>query len=145
MSPRRYAGWEPATVYHYDDAGRISHTTTEPEWDTLDQALIDELLNWQAGVHRCGHHESEFTDDAVFQGVYTVCPACAAMQAAQEAQAKKDQAELKAGRNPDYSRWWRSLRRSRAQMAQEAAQQADRKSPQQRMNEAVARLERGGS
>lgn len=141
MSPRRYAGWEPRTRYVYDDAGRILHTEPEPEWGELDNALVDALENWQAGVHTCGHHESEQLDpDAVFVASYTVCKACATLQAAQEKQAKADEPERKRGRNPDFARWWRLLVKSRAQLIQEAAERAGRKSPQEQMNEAVAKL-----
>lgn len=142
MSPRRYAGWEPHTRYIYDDTGRTLSTVPEPEWDEFDNALVDALENWQAGVHSCGHHESEQADpDAVFVAGYTVCKACEALQAAQEKQAKTDEPERKRGHNPDFARWWRLLVKSRAQLQQEAAERAGWKSPQERMNEAIARLE----
>ena len=142
ISPRRYAGWEPSTGCAYDEQGRISHTVPEPEWDELDNALVDALENWQAGVHTCGHHESEQLDpDAVFVAGYTVCKACQALQAAQEKQAKTDKPEREAGHNPDFPRRWRIRTASRAQVSREAAERAARKTPQQRMDEAIAQLE----
>ena len=92
----------------------------------------------------CGHHESEQADpDLVHVAGYTVCKACEALQKAQEKQAEIDKPERKRGRNPDYARWWRILTKSRAQLQREAVEKAGRKSPQQLMNEAVARLDRG--
>ncbi len=144
MSPRRYGGWEPATVYHYDDAGRITHTTTEPEWDTLDQALIDELLNWQAGVHKCGHHETENTNrDLVHVASFTVCKACQALQRAQDQQAQLDKPAIKAGRNPDYARRWVVQAMSRAQAAADAAARALRKDGAELLAEAHKRAKQG--
>lgn len=144
MSPRRYAGWEPRTRYTYDPAGRVSHTTPEPEWSEFDQVLIDELLNWQAGVHNCGHHESEQLDpETVFVGGYTICKACEALQRAQEEQAQLDKPARQAGRNPDYPRWWRVWRRTRTELQRRAVERAGRKSPQQMMNEALAKLDSG--
>ena len=145
MSPRRYAGWEPTTRYLYDDQGRLVSSSADPEWDEFDNALLDELLNWQAGVHSCGHHESEQLDpDAVFAAGYTVCKACEALQRAQVAQAETDKPAVKAGKNPDFPRRWTVLLKSRAELGRVAAEQADRKSPQQLMNEAVSKLD-GGS
>lgn len=144
MSPRRYAGWEPVTRYMYDEQGRIISTTPEPEWDEWDTVLVDCLLNWQSGVHRCGHHEDEQADpDVVFVAEFTVCKACEALQRRQEAQAQVDKPAIKAGKNPDYPRWWRLRARSKAQAASEAARSLERKSPQQLMDEAVARLAEG--
>lgn len=140
MSPRRYAGWEPVTHWHYTD-GRVTHTTVDPEWDEWDQALIDALLNWQAGVHRCGHHETEQADpDTVFVAGYSVCKACEALQQAQRRQAEQDKPRIKDGQNPDYSRRWSIFRKSRAALEQAAAERVERKTAQQRMDEAVARL-----
>ena len=143
MSPRRYAGWEPRTSYLYDNTGRITHTQPEAEWNELDHALIDELANWQSGVHSCGHNEDEQHDpDAVFVAGYSVCKACEALQAAQEKQAKIDAPERKKGRNPDFPRRWTVRLRSRVQLQREAAERAGRKTPQQMMDEAVAKLGR---
>ena len=144
MSPRRYAGWEPATRYTYDEHNRLLSSVAEPEWDEFDNALLDELLNWQAGVHSCGHHESEQLDpDAIFAAGYTTCKACVALQAAQVKQAEADKPAIKAGKNPDYPRRWQVMLKSRAEMSQQAAERADRKTPQQLMNEAVAGLDGG--
>lgn len=141
VSPRRYAGWEPVTRYSYDAAGRVAHTRPEPEWDEWDQALVDAWLNWQAGLHTCGHHESETADPGVaFVASFTECRACAALQAAQESRAKVDEPALKAGRNPDYPRRWRVD----AVPVAAAVRDPDWKSPQQRMleaMEAMAKLE----
>ncbi len=126
----------------YDDTGRISRTVPEPEWDEFDNALVDAWENWQAGVHSCGHHESEQLDpDALFVAGYTVCAACQALQAAQEKQSTVDKPERKKGRNPDFPRRWQVNRRSRAEAQQAAVDRATRKTPQQRMDEAVARLD----
>lgn len=142
VSPRRYAGWEPRTRYSYDDQGRISHTEPEPEWDEWDTALVDELLNWQAGVHTCGHHESEQPDaDHLYVASWTACKACAALQAAQEKQSKEDEPARKQGRNPDYPRRWRVDLTSRADLERQATERATRKSPLQQMQEALEKLE----
>jgi hypothetical protein len=115
---------------------------SEPEWDEFDNALVDEWEDWRAGVHSCGHHESEQTDpDAVFVAGYTVCAACQALQAAQEKQATTDKPQREKGRNPDFPRRWQVNRRSRTQLARKVAEAATRKSPQQLMDEAVARLD----
>lgn len=141
MSPRRYAGWEPRTIYSYDDQGRVIHTQPEPEWDELDNALLDALLNWQAGLHTCGHHESEQLDpDAAFAAGFTVCKACEALQQAQLKQAALDKPDIKAGRNPDFPRRWQVALRSRADMVAASA----RKTPQQLMDEALAKLDGTG-
>ena len=145
VSPRRYAGWEPRTRYVYDAQGRVAWTEPEPEWDEWDQALLDAWLDWQAGVHTCGHHESEqLNPDAEFVASFTTCKACVALQRKQESQATADKPELKKGRNPDYPRRWRVDLRSRAQLAAELAAASTQKSPMQRMYEAVAALDQAG-
>lgn len=142
MSPRRYAGWEPRTTYHYSEDGRVEWTEPEPEWDEWDTALVDELLNWQAGLHTCGHHETDTADRGnLYVAGYTICRACEALQRAQEKQSETDKPARKAGRNPDYPRRWRVRRTTAEQVAREAAEQAQRKTPQQLMDEAVAQLE----
>lgn len=33
ISHKRFLGWEPTTIYTYDDAGRLIESVPEPEWD----------------------------------------------------------------------------------------------------------------
>ena len=142
VSPRRYAGWEPRTRYRYDDQGRIAYTEPDPEWDEWDAALVDEWLNWTAGVHTCGHHETEQPGpDARFVASYTICKACQALQREQEKQEKADKPSRELGHNPDYARRWRVDLKTYAELAQQAADQQTRKSPMQQMQEALAALD----
>lgn len=141
ISPRRYAGWEPSTRYRYDEQGRLTHTQPEPELDEWDQALVDEWLNWQAGVHTCGHHEDAV--GAAYQASFTVCKACQALQKAQEQQSKQDEPARKAGQNPDYPRKWRVDLLSREELEQRTRQ--DSRSPLQKMQDAVAKLDQAPS
>ena len=146
VSPRRYAGGEPATIYHYDEQGRLTHTQPEPEWDEWDQALVDELALWQTGIHQaCGHHETALADpDVIPVAGYSVCKACQALQAAQQQQARTDKPAREAGKNPDYPRRWSIYLRSRTQAEEEAARRAEQKSPMQVMQEKLAELDQAG-
>ena len=141
MSPRRYAGWEPAVTYHYDEDGRLDTTVSEPEWDDFDVALIDELRNWQAGLYSCGHHQSQSAAGLVHQPGYTVCKSCEALQKAQEKQKGLDKAELDQGRNPDFARRWFVRVMSMAQAMTEAKARARKRTPQELMDEAVRKMD----
>lgn len=117
ISPRRLAGWEPRihtrTTYVYDEAGRISETnattTTEAEYDEIDLAMIDALLDWRADLHSCGRPLSESLHDPTRPGrdqaQYVVgtqtCRACQALDKRQAERHKDDKALIEAGRNPD--------------------------------------------
>lgn len=109
----------------------------QPEWDEWDQALVDEWLNWQAGVHTCGHHED--AQGAAYTASFTVCKACQALQLAQEQQSKQDEPARKAGQNPDYSRRWRIDLLSREELEQR--NQKATSSPLQQMRDAIAKLD----
>lgn len=54
ISPKRLLGWEPehVTVYEYDDAGRVTRTTTtiEPEWDDKQRELAFALQAYEADL-----------------------------------------------------------------------------------------------
>lgn len=145
MSPRRYAGWEPTVQHIYDEGGRLTGTRSEPEWDEWDNALIDALENWNAGVHSCGHHESEQdSPGAVFVAGYTACKACEALQAAQETQRAADAPAIKNGKNPDFPRRWRVRLTTAAEYLAEAKAKAEarahRKSPEELMAEVLAKV-----
>lgn len=77
----------------------------------------------------------------MFVATYSTCKACTALQAAQERQAKTDEPARKAGRNPDFPRRWRIDVKSRTEMAQAATRAATAKTPQQRMWDAIAKLD----
>ena len=145
MSPRRFAGWEPATLYQYDDDGRIVRTTPEPEWDDFDVALVDALRNWEAGLFSCGHHRSESDPELVHEVGYRVCRVCDALQEAQEKQKGSDKAELDAGRNPDFPRRWWAAPMTRAEAEKRAAERVRKKTPQQLMDEALRKQAEGSS
>lgn len=86
---------------------------------------MDALDRWNAGVHACGHHESEQDDpETVFVAGYSVCRACEALQEAQKQQRVTDAPAIKAGENPDYPRWWRLRRTTRAEYRAEQAAKA---------------------
>lgn len=104
MSFRRFCGWEPAveTVYHYDEAGRVTHTTTErePEWDEQERAWFLALARVEAedlcplcgrprAVCQAAENEDRFTVDPP-----TRCHATTAVVTAQDAY--KDQLAARA-------------------------------------------------
>lgn len=106
MSPRRYGGWEPHTLYHYDSDGRLVSTRPEPEWDEWDEAILDAWSDWQSGYYGCGHHVTESAPDMEHEAGFAVCRACQTLQAAQEKQATADKHAIAKGRNPDFPRRW---------------------------------------
>lgn len=89
-------------TYHYGGDGRLAYTSTEPEWDDYERALVDAYLDWKADLHSCGHPLTETLLEAGkpaprYQAGFTVCAACLALSNAQQAQAKKDAPVEKAG------------------------------------------------
>jgi len=47
ISYKRFKGWEPATVYEYDDAGRMVSSRPEVEWDETEQAWMVALAAYR--------------------------------------------------------------------------------------------------
>lgn len=68
VSLRRFDGWEPVQrtrVTEWTPDGRPAawQTSTEPEWDPRQRALMLALQWWEAGLcRRCGQHLDETTD-----------------------------------------------------------------------------------
>lgn len=93
MSPKRFAGWEPATVteYEYDDDGRLvrSVTTREIEWDDDERAWAIALIEYESDkCPGCGGQLEETTDPKT-EGRWKVpyptrCQRCTALASAQE-------------------------------------------------------------
>ncbi|MGW1057627.1 hypothetical protein [Micromonospora rubida] len=55
-------GWEPTTVYEYDEQGRLVRSTPEPEWTDQQLALMLALDEYEASLcRRCGHLLEETT------------------------------------------------------------------------------------
>lgn len=50
MSLKRFSGWEPRTVYEYDDEGRMVSSTSEPEWDDTERAWMLALEQYRREV-----------------------------------------------------------------------------------------------
>lgn len=74
MSPRRLDGWEPTTVYVYDDDGRLVASTPESEWSEQDVAWLLALAEWRAGrCPACGGDLAECTA-ADADGQFEVAP-----------------------------------------------------------------------
>lgn len=48
ISYKRLLGWEPATVYEYDDAGRMVSSRPEVEWDETERAWMIALAEWES-------------------------------------------------------------------------------------------------
>lgn len=48
---KRFGGWEPATVYEHDAAGRLIRSVPETEWDAEQQGWMLALGLYRAG--RC--------------------------------------------------------------------------------------------
>lgn len=47
VSYKRFQGWEPTTVYTYDDAGRMVSSQPEVEWDDTERAWMLALQTWR--------------------------------------------------------------------------------------------------
>lgn len=47
VSYKRFQGWEPATVYEYDEAGRLVASRPEVEWDSTEQDWMLALDAWE--------------------------------------------------------------------------------------------------
>lgn len=58
-------GWEPSTVYEYDEQGMLVRSTPEPEWNDGQVALLVALEEYEQGLcKRCGTALEESTDPA---------------------------------------------------------------------------------
>jgi hypothetical protein len=47
---KRFHGWEPATTYEYDDAGRLLLSRPEQEWDDGEQVVMLALQAYRAAL-----------------------------------------------------------------------------------------------
>lgn len=62
---KRFHGWEPRTLFEYDDDGRLLASTVEPEWDEAEQTAMLGLLAYRAGLcPLCGGPQGKCTDPA---------------------------------------------------------------------------------
>lgn len=48
ISYKRLLGWEPTTVYEYDEAGRMVTSRPEVEWDDTEREWMLALAEWEA-------------------------------------------------------------------------------------------------
>jgi hypothetical protein len=48
ISYKRFKGWEPTTIYEYDDAGRLVSSRPEVEWDEVEQGWMTALAKWRS-------------------------------------------------------------------------------------------------
>lgn len=94
ISYKRFLGWEPTTVYEYDDSGRMVSSRPEAEWDDAERAWMLALDTWKTdrvcplcGLARevCQAPETEFALDV---GLPTRCHVTTAIRRAQAARAK---------------------------------------------------------
>lgn len=83
---------QATTVYHYDDDGRLTHSTTvwEAEWtdEDLDWAIAQAAEDADICPGGCGHHLSETTHPDA-EGEYTAplptrCHACTPLEQRKE-------------------------------------------------------------
>ncbi len=87
----------------------ISTSTPEPEYDELDRAMFDALLDYRDDLHSCGRPLSESLHDVSKanseQVQYVVgtqtCRACQALDKFHAELYKRDAKLREAGRNPD--------------------------------------------
>lgn len=62
VSKRRVEGWEPATLYQYDDGGRLVSSRPEPEWTPLELGWMLALVEFERSTcPECGHDLDEAT------------------------------------------------------------------------------------
>lgn len=47
VSLKRFQGWEPSTLYEYDDAGRLVSSRPETEWDETEQGWMLSLEQYK--------------------------------------------------------------------------------------------------
>lgn len=87
-------GWEPSTVYEYDEGGRLVRSTPETEWDPQQVAWMLALEAYEQGLcKRCGEPLEETTriehdfnnpfGEAVYlpaPGTPVQCHCCAALE-----------------------------------------------------------------
>lgn len=94
ISYKRFLGWEPATIYEHDGAGRLVSSRPEVEWDETERAWMLALETWKSerlcplcGQPRevCQAPETEF---ALEVPLPTRCHVTTAVRRAQEARAK---------------------------------------------------------
>ena len=83
----------------------------EPEWDWVDRAIIGAWQHLQTTVcTRCGRpwavHDTDRPED--YNVGYLTCTATIAIDTAQTRKHGEDEADIKAGRNPERARVWTS-------------------------------------
>lgn len=97
-----------------DDKGRLIRgrlvrtvSTREPEFDEIDRAMINAVLDFQADKHSCGRPLSESLkdddpdwQDPLYQVGVQVCMACMAYDKYQAAHRGDDKTLTDAGRDP---------------------------------------------
>lgn len=126
IPPRRFAGWAPKTRSRVVDGETV--TTTEPEWDWVDRAIVrawqqlNERLCPQCrrplSLHRAEtdtqrEQGSSDPDDAAsrrYNVGFLTCPATLALDRAQADLEDADAAKVKTGRRPDRARTWLTWR-----------------------------------
>lgn len=92
-------GWEPRTVYEYDDAGRMVASAPEPEWDDTERAWMLALEHWRTEqvCSLCGWPKAicqdPATEFAVEVPVPTRCHVTTALRRAQKARAEDKTSE----------------------------------------------------
>jgi hypothetical protein len=47
---KRFHGWEPATSYEYDEAGRLASSRPEAEWDDGEQTVMLALQAYRSAL-----------------------------------------------------------------------------------------------
>lgn len=103
VSLKRLNGWEPATIFEYDDAGRLARSTPETEWDPEQVAWFEALALYESEqCPGCGGYRPETTSwehdplnmaaTAVYQtvpGTPVTCHRCVAIGQSHDATEKK--------------------------------------------------------
>lgn len=91
-----------------DTEGRPAQwaTTREPEWDEIDRAMVDALVDYRNDLHVCGRPLSEALWDSdkespEYHVSVEVCLACQALDKDDAERAGKDKAMRDGGRNPE--------------------------------------------
>ena len=86
---KRFHGWEPSTIYEYDDGGRLVASRPEQEWDDGEQTVMLALQAYRATLcPLCGGHISVCTapeNETKFKGGLPIrCHATTARSIAME-------------------------------------------------------------
>jgi hypothetical protein len=95
ISYKRFQGWEPTTVYEYDEAGRMVSSRPEVEWDQTEQ---DWMLAYEAWgrdevCHLCGWPkeicQARETETMLVVDPPTRCHVTTSIKRAQDARAQQ--------------------------------------------------------